>query len=280
MVRRILITGVNGFIGKSLTRYFMGYKDEFSVAGIDLQKEPVIKDIEYYPFDVTLSELPSTLHFDYVIHLAGQPSVWNAEQNPRNDFTTNVTGSINIILSALKLNAPVIFLSTIALYESRDGAQSETDAPVPRNWYGMDKMIVEQYLEFVHRKYNLPYVVFRAAYLYDKSIERGPIADLKTKGNLYKFNCSRSVFDFIHTEDLFSAILKVIKKQFVLSSIFNMGSGTGTPLSALGEILNEVIPPEDDTKQSKQLVLDPAKFKQFYEWEPAHNILHEIREIV
>jgi nucleoside-diphosphate-sugar epimerase len=102
-------------------------------------------------------------------------------------------------------------------------------------WYGINKCTAEQYCEFACVKHGIPYVVFRAGYLYDKTIVRGPIADIKSRGNLYKYNHPDSVFDFLHIEDLYRAMAPVIQNDFHRSGIYNKSSGIGISMRSIGD---------------------------------------------
>ncbi|MBN1531772.1 MAG: NAD(P)-dependent oxidoreductase [Spirochaetes bacterium] len=271
------MTGSSGFVGQNLIRYFIHDTSDVHITGLDMKHPPSDNPpYRHCQFDLSKAPLDMTDRHDVIIHLAGQPSVWYAEKNPQEDFQANVISMLHMLGYGIAHKIPIIYLSTIAVYESSPGILREEDVKPHTTWYGMNKHNAEQYCEFACTKYGMPYVVLRAGYLYDTNIVRGPIADIRTRGNLYKYNHPDSVFDFLHIEDLYRAMSLVIQSGFHRSGIYNISSGIGTSIRSIGDAAGEVVPENVSTNAIKQYVLDTAKFKGDYRWNAAHDLFKDI----
>lgn len=278
MNKKILITGVNGFIGSKIASLLVNkYSAIIKVIGFDLGPDTNIPGIEYYQYNLD-DGIPEELDFNYIIHLAGQPSVFISEKNPIEDFYSNVANSLNIVSVAIKKKTPLVFLSTIAVYSNSELPHLENEILIPEHWYGMNKLTVERYLEFSYKKYKLPYVAFRLSYLYDADVKRGPIADIKCKGNLYRFNNPESVFDFIHVFDLFSAIEKVLEYNFKFPGVYNLGFGKGVKIKDIGDFCGEDKDYSINSNPKKVLLVDIEKFSKLYNWKPSINLFDFLKE--
>lgn len=131
--KTVLITGHTGFKGSwlTLTLLAMGAK----VIGVSLPpKTPkdifVLTGLEslirHHEFDVRdfeqLSALTSTEKPDIVFHLAAQPLVRQSYEEPLETFTTNVTGTANV-LEAIRVFGGVkaaVIITTDKVYENRE----------------------------------------------------------------------------------------------------------------------------------------------------------------
>jgi CDP-glucose 4,6-dehydratase len=94
-----------------------------------------------------VKNLVATLKPDFVFHLAAQPLVRQSYLDPVGTFTTNVTGSINV-MEAVRLSAnrsAVIMVTTDKCYENReiDHAYRETDPLGGHDPYSASKAAAE-----------------------------------------------------------------------------------------------------------------------------------------
>lgn len=131
--KKVLITGHTGFKGSwlSLTLLAMGAKvvgvslppktskDIFVLTGLESQ-------VTHHEFDIRdfeqLSTLISTEKPDIVFHLAAQPLVRQSYEEPLETFTTNVTGTANV-LEASRVCRDVkaaVIITTDKVYENRE----------------------------------------------------------------------------------------------------------------------------------------------------------------
>ena len=99
--KKILITGVGGFLGRHCAQYF-SHKG-FEVYGIGhgkyAQKEPDATGLSArYEVSITKENLLEIgLGFTTIIHCAGGSSVAKSFENPVDDYTSNVATTLEIL---------------------------------------------------------------------------------------------------------------------------------------------------------------------------------------
>lgn len=135
---KLLITGINGFIGKNVFTYFSENKD------IDLLT------YSHNQTDEVLASL--LLSCDFIIHLAGvnRPESTEEFKTGNVDLTTKLCG----ILSENKLSIPVIFASSTQALQN--------------NVYGESKQAAEYALLDYSAKQSAPIFIFRLPNVFGK----------------------------------------------------------------------------------------------------------------
>lgn len=100
-MKKVLIIGAAGFVGKYLIRYLktMG---EYKVAATKLSNENIeVSDVDLYNVDITqrddMVSLLYSIRPDYIFHLAAQSSVSVAWKNPGLTVDVNIKGAINVL---------------------------------------------------------------------------------------------------------------------------------------------------------------------------------------
>ena len=129
-MKKILISGGGGEFAKELQKYNTKYKILAPTKEqMDIRK---IDDIDFYVY----SEIP-----DYFIHAGAltRPMVIH-ETKPDNSILTNVIGTSNVVLTCMKYNIKLIYLSTDYVYPGKDGNYNENDYLKPFTNYGWSKL--------------------------------------------------------------------------------------------------------------------------------------------
>jgi len=197
---KILLTGSEGFIGKNLQSFL---KDEHQLICIDkkLGNDLINCDLDY---DV-----------DLVIHLAGLSGVRQSLDNPVDYWTNNVIGSHRIFEK---------FKDKKILY-----ASSSTANEPWRNPYAMSKY----YMEKIAPKNSLG---MRFTTVYGPGAREGMLIPKLIKDDVSYINVDH-FRDFIHVEDLMSAI-KILIKNDVKDKVLEIGTGKSINLLDLLYELN------------------------------------------
>ena len=129
-MKKILISGGNGEFAKELNKCNKSYKivsppkEEMNVKNID--------DLEYY----VNYQKP-----DYFIHAGAltRPMVIH-EDSPDESVSINIIGTANVVLTCMKYNIKLIYLSTDYVYPGIDGNYNEEDYLKPFTKYGWSKL--------------------------------------------------------------------------------------------------------------------------------------------
>jgi dTDP-4-dehydrorhamnose reductase len=124
-VRRILVTGAGGQLGRALAETFAG---------------DTVVALTRADWDVTLPPPSGLGEVDLVLHAAAWTDVDGAEADPQGAAAVNVGGTKNVA----ELGAPLVYFSSDYVF---DGAKRtryvESDAPNPLSAYGRSKLLGE-----------------------------------------------------------------------------------------------------------------------------------------
>ena len=119
---KILITGINGFVGKHLAERLKS-EPGCDIYGLDIQKNSNnIEENNYFCCDITnesqINKIIKTILPEVVFHLAGFSAIKQCSENPAVAFNINTGGFVNL-LCALRVNnlkTRVMFISSAQVY--------------------------------------------------------------------------------------------------------------------------------------------------------------------
>lgn len=166
---RIIVTGGNGQLGKSLKKMVVNYKDNSSTTDISQKVIPNIKFTDISSLDITDPEQCSQYFHNnpcnFLINCAAYTNVREAEKNADTAFAINTKGVENLAHSSLKYNFKIIHISTDYVF---DGCKltpyKESAGTNPLNVYGMTKLSGEECL----MKINPDSIIIRTSWLYSE----------------------------------------------------------------------------------------------------------------
>jgi len=169
-VKKILITGLSGFIGGYLQNRLSSEYQLFDLGCDLLDKEAI---------DKRLADVDP----EFIIHLAARTEVEKSFYEQTSFSSVNYVGTVNMIESArhLKNLKLFVFSSTMETYgwqpESdliRDGKSyvlpvfDESTEQNPNAPYAVAKVGCELYLEYAHRSFKFPFCAFRQTNSYGR----------------------------------------------------------------------------------------------------------------
>lgn len=163
-----------------------------------------------------------------VVDMAAFTGIIKCHNDPQKAFTVNVYGTFNVITSLVKIKSHLIFLSSREVYgESSNSYTTEDDPKIPNNIYGLTKLQAENIILWANKRYGLNYTIIRPTNLYgpggDKYGAQILIKKIINDEKVQIFGGTQRM-NFIHVEDVASAIERIISDQSSLSEIFNVGS--------------------------------------------------------
>jgi dTDP-4-dehydrorhamnose reductase len=140
-MKRILVIGSNGMLGKDLMGILPSSFPNEEVVGWD------IEDIDIQKEEETLIKIEK-LRPSIVIHVAAYTDVDGCELDVEKAFSVNAEGTKHIALAASRCRAKVIYLSTDYVFDgNKREPYLESDPPSPLNVYGHSKWKGEQYIQ-------------------------------------------------------------------------------------------------------------------------------------
>lgn len=244
---KVLVTGASGQLGSYLLKEF----DEESVTAIDV----------CYPGDnelrreINLADIRSKEVFrlcegkDAVIHLAAQVSVARSIEDPVTDCEINVDGTVNMLQASVKGGVRLfIYVSTAAVYGDPLYLPINEDHPTrPKSFYGVSKLSGEFYVRTFGECTGLRYIIIRPFNIYSpKADPESPYSGVITRFvELAKSGLPLTVEgdgeqtrDFIHARDV-ARMIRLCLHSDLEGEILNCGSGRGTSINELAEIISK-----------------------------------------
>jgi UDP-glucose 4-epimerase len=250
--KKILITGVCGFIGKNLAKKLMSENrvigvDNFEYSNRDEMKS-FIKDIEFIEADVSKKEsfkkLPKDI--DYIFHFGAPSSIILFKKNPLHCYTETVLGMWNVLEFAESINIKkLIYPSSGSVYAGNQMPHKEDILPKPRNLYAAAKIACEglafSYQDFVssvglrifagygpgeESKGEFASVVY--LFIRDILNDKPPII----------FGDGSQSRDFVYIDDVVEAIIRSAEIDY--TGIINVGSGISTSFNKLIDVINDI----------------------------------------
>lgn len=172
-IKRALIIGSEGNIGKPLKKYLLDNK--YQIHEIDIR--PAWRD-GYSVADInhTVDLLPGFLDFrpDVVFLLSAMVSRVTCEQAGGLAIATNCSGVQSVLELTKRVGAKLIFFSTSEVYGPDVPTMSEDiDDPRPNNRYGLSKLLGEKLVEYEVKQYGLEAVTLRPFMIYDENEDLG-----------------------------------------------------------------------------------------------------------
>jgi UDP-glucose 4-epimerase len=252
--KEVVVTGGAGFIGSNLCRTLLknGAKvtayDNLYSGKIEFIEDLIDKDLNFIQEDirdqVALEE--ATKNSEVIFHLAAQTSVPFSMDNPKEDCEINVVGTVNALEAARKAGARVVFASSAAVYGNPEKRPTpETYQTHPVAFYGLTKLIGENYCRFYHENYGLEVVMFRIFNVYGPDCH-GAIYDFlnKLRNNPHKLEVlgtGKQSRDFVFISDMVDALVKAATSPSAPGEVFNVGTGTTTSVAELAKMIVNIL---------------------------------------
>ena len=244
--KKILITGINGFIGSNCAKYFAQKNHE--IFGIDIFGEDSSKFIKG---EENLENILSlNQNFDLIIHLAGSGTVGLAQKSPELEYLKTV-GSTEHILEYIRLynkNAKLIYSSSAAVYgDLYDVEIKEENKLNPISTYGKHKVEVEKMCELYNKNFGLDINIIRFFSIYGEGLTKQLLWDFTNRviqnieeNSLPCFGIGEEKRDFVHIQDALQ-LIEILSNDDKGFKILNCGTGeVKTVLDILKLICDEL----------------------------------------
>ena len=267
---KALIIGGAGYIGSHVARHFLdnGHKvtvfDNLSTG----QMVNIFPEEDFIKGDIlNPAELDSAMAggYDLIIHLAAFKAAGESMEKPEKYSVNNITGTINILNSAVKAGIEnIVFSSSAAVYGEPAYLPIDEEHPKnPANYYGFTKLAIEDFLGWYDKLKGLKFAALRYfnAAGYDaegriKGLEKNPAnllpiimeaaAGIRKKlsifGNDYPTPDGTCIRDYIHVTDLATGHLAaaeyLIKNRKSLT--VNLGTGVGVSVKEMADKAKEI----------------------------------------
>ena len=316
-MKKILITGVAGFIGYHLADKLLS--KNYQIIGIDNLNDyydPILKqdrlnnlkkfsNFEFHKIDfIQNNELTSIFNnnqFNQVIHLGAQAGVRYSITNPQFYIDTNITGFLNILENCNNYNVEnIIYASSSSIYgDNKNLPFSENDKTEKQiSMYGVSKKTNELMAHTYSNLYGLKTIGLRfftvygpwgrpdmALYIFTKAIIENKNIDLFNKGSHTR--------SFTYISDIVEPIYRLIKinenNQKILSNndILNIGGSEPVKLLRFIDIIEDYLGKKAKIKLKpmqqgdiQDTNADITKLKKITDYKPQVDIEEGIKRFI
>lgn len=252
---KVLVTGIAGFIGSTLVEKLL--QNKHSVVGIDNLSTGKLSNISryldnpYFTFkaedirDVKLLS-KSVSEVDAVIHLAALADIVPSIDNPEEYFSTNVTGTFNV-MSAAKKNkiSRVIYAASSSCYGIPDKYPTPENSPIDTRYpYALTKYLGETIVLHWSQVYKISAVSLRLFNVYGLRARTsgtygavfGVFLAQKIAGMpLTIVGDGNQTRDFTNVKDVTEAIYLALISN--TQGIFNVGTGKPVSINKIAELI-------------------------------------------
>jgi len=312
---RVLITGIEGFVGGHLTELVLGQKgvELFGTSlegGLSPYLIPHRSAIDVRKVDVTdaqaVGALIRDIRPDRIIHLAALTYVPASMKNPVQTLQTNLLGGIHVLEAVRELqqtsghSAHLLFVSTGEVYGSvdPDDMPITEDCPLrPQNPYASSKAAVDLIAQQYHRSFGLNITVARpfnhvgagqAPIFVCSNFARqfAEIAAGRREPVLHVGNLDSSR-DFTDVHDVVRAYWDLFERRSE-DTVFNVCSGRSHSISEVLALLMEIstlkVSLEQQTERLRSydvsiVVGDSRRLKRATGWKPERSLRQSLTDL-
>jgi UDP-glucose 4-epimerase len=255
---RVLVTGGAGFIGANLVRRLI--REGARVTVLDdlftgrIENLPR-KGYEFVKGSVCEPAIVEKLVADAeVIFHAAARNIVVSTRNPREDFETNIGGTLNVLLAARATNGRVkrlVYTSSTSVYGNpRYLPINEDDHLSLLTPYAVSKLGGENYCMAFFESYGVPCTAVRYSNVFGpgqdpsnpycgvvakfiESLFAGQAPAIHGDGNQTR--------DFTYIDDAVEATVLAAQSDRALGEVFNVGTGVETRVNELAAILSRIV---------------------------------------
>ncbi len=303
---KIAITGAAGFLGSYLLDRLVG-RPELELRALvrsSARGLPHLGRVEWIEGNLQSPEDCQSLvdQVDVIVHLAHSNTPLTSNKDWASDVELNLPPTMNL-LHAVHLRAP----GAQFLYASSGGAIygtrashipfKETDECNPVNSYGVVKLAIEHYLRLGTERGYFRACSLRISNPYgtilpvarNQGLIGTALGSLAARKPVRIFGSVQNVRDYIHLEDVMGAVDAVLGKPTRGFEVYNVGSGVGTSVQQVIDMLNKLKPDLEldqvsgyqnaDKELANWSVLDINKITTETSWRPQVDLAEGLKRL-
>ena len=306
-MKKVLITGADGFIGSHLTetlvrsgydvRAFVFYNSFNSWGWLDRVNSDLKNSFEVFAGDIRDPNGVRTamVDCDIVLHLAALIAIPYSYHSPDSYVDTNIKGTLNILQAARDQGVGlVLHTSTSEVYGTAHFVPITEEHPLQgQSPYSASKIGADQIALSFYTSFNTPVVILRPFNTYGpRQSTRAVIPTIITqiaKGNKQiKLGSLRPTRDFNYIADTVKGFIAALNSVNTVGEVINLGSNfeisIGDTAQTIAELMNVEIKihTEDERlrpekSEVERLCASNAKAKRLLDWSPVYGGLEGFR---
>lgn len=252
MMENVIVTGANGFIGKTLVNALL--EKGYHVVALDIRLDDVLEDDERVTCVSVMNKEVATLadeipHQEYrcFFHLA-----WAGTSGPaRADYAVQLN-NVKLACDYIKLCGEigckrVVYASSINEMETYEYLQSDDIEPAGGYIYGTGKLAAHLMGETVAKINGIEFIPVIITNIYGVGEKSARMIYTSINKLVHKEHCSFTAgyqtYDFIYITDAINSIIAVAEKGKAFNRYY-IGSGEPKPLREFLLEMRDIVDPE------------------------------------
>lgn len=260
-MKKYLITGIGGFVGRYFWEYLLEHEPEAQVLGLDMMQVAPWTHPSFWYSQLNLMDAPAlrgiiaTYQPDYIVHLASISSVGQSWKAPSACFTNNTTIFLNLV-EAVRAECPSARLLSIGSSEEYGNYPPEA-MPLreeyelhPCNPYAVARVAQEMLSKLYAESYGLNIMMTRSfnhigprqkdVFVVPSFVKQ--LVEIKKNGGKGTMRVGNIdiVRDFLDVRDVVDAYYRILT-QGAPGEVYNVCSGHGVRLGAILDIAAKIL---------------------------------------
>ena len=277
---KILVTGGAGFVGTNLIKRLL--KDKHEVISIDNYNTGLESNhqegCKYLNFDIRTVYDYNFIKPDIIFHMAAIARIQPSFDNPKDYFTVNANGTMNIVEWCSKNNVPLIYAGSSSKHSGKF-----------KNPYTFSKDIGEDIIKLYEEHFNLFSTITRFYNVYGphQLTEGGYTTLIGRWLHNIENNIQCEVYgdgeqrrDFTHVDDIVEALVDIMDNK-VYGYDFELGRGENVSVNEVAKMMN-ITPIYKDAKpgEARHTLNQDQQAEIVLGWNPEINLIDYLKTVI
>lgn len=309
-MKKVLVTGADGFIGSHLTEMLVAegyqvkaftYYNSFNTWGwLDTIPKSILDEIEIFSGDI---RDPNGVYealkgVDQVFHLAALIAIPFSYHSPDSYVDTNIKGTLNVLQAARKLEtSKVLVTSTSEVYGTAQYVPIDEKHPYQgQSPYSATKIGADRLAESFYRSFDMPITIVRPFNTYGprqsaRAVIPTIITQLLAGKEDIKLGSLTPTRDFNYVKDTARGFIEISKAEETIGQEINIATQKEISIGDLAkEIISQINPNahiicdeqrlRPENSEVNRLLGDNSKIKRLTNWEPQYTFAEGIAETI
>lgn len=309
-MKKILVTGADGFIGSHLTEELVkqghkvkafAYYNSFNTWGwLDTLPKEILKEIEVFTGDIRDPNgvRESMKGIDEVHHLAALIAIPFSYHSPDSYVDTNIKGTLNVLQAARDLDTKrILVTSTSEVYGTAQYVPIDENHPFQgQSPYSATKIGADRIAESFHKSFEMPITIVRPFNTYGprqsaRAVIPTIITQLLAGKEEIQLGALSPTRDFNYVKDTVNGFIEIAKAHNTIGEEINIATQQEISIGQLAQEMIKQINPNakiiceeerlrPEKSEVNRLLGSNKKIKELTGWSPEYNLEQGLAETI
>ncbi len=309
-MKKVLVTGADGFIGSHLTeelvksgaevRAFAMYNSFNNWGWLDSLPADVMRHVEVFSGDIRDPNgvREAMRDVDTVFHLAALIAIPFSYHSPDAYVDTNVKGTLNVLQAARTLDtARVLVTSTSEVYGTAKYVPMDENHPYQgQSPYSATKIAADRLAESFYRSFDLPVTIVRPFNTYGprqsaRAVIPTVISQLLSGAQEIKLGALSPTRDFNYVKDTVAGFLAIARESKTIGEEINIATQQEISIGELAaELIRQIAPDvkivcdeqrlRPENSEVNRLLGCNEKIMRLTDWKPRYTLAQGLSETI